>query len=187
MDNINKNIMGTMLIFLSVAWLFFIPFIPLEGSKQIKAEFITNQGKYTIVFFGYPGCGTICPSTMKVLSDVYTKYQKKYKDNLLEIAFVNLQFHQKPAITIDYAKNFHKDFMAYQLSEKQLNNIMKQWSVYSVQKNGQIVDHTGYIYLLEKKQSYQWVIKYVYSQQRLLTSNILNDLKKLKKNEPNLL
>jgi len=74
-----------------------------------------------LVFFGYPGCSTVCPVTLRTLAHVYTHYWKIYQDEALKVVFVNLELGMTAEITMRYAKHFHLNFLIYQLSKRQLN------------------------------------------------------------------
>jgi protein SCO1 len=175
-----KKIVGILLILLSWGWLFTIPFIPLTSNKTVKFDFIVEETvQYLLVFFGYPGCSTICPIALKTLAEVYIDYGKIYQDQALKVVFINLELGMTNDVSMKYAKHFHPEFLGYHLSKEELNQLMKELGVFFFKYDGQEPMHTSYIYLLER-QSENWKIKYVYNQPDLVESNLINDLKELK-------
>jgi protein SCO1/2 len=175
-----KKFFGILLICFSWGWLFAIPFIPLKSDKEINFYFpVKKQVQYILVFFGYPGCFTVCPLSLKTLSKVYTNYQKTYQDDALTVIFINLLPNVTAQATMRYAKHFNPDFLGYHLSKQQLNQAMEELGVSVFQYDGQEPQHSSYVYLLER-QPVGWKIKYVYNQPNFLESNVMNDLRELK-------
>ncbi|MEK8016215.1 MAG: SCO family protein [Candidatus Parabeggiatoa sp.] len=111
-----------------------------------------------LVFFGYPGCSTVCPVTLRTLAHVYTHYWKIYQDEALKVVFVNLELGMTAEVTMRYAKHFHLNFRIYHLSKRQQNQLMDELGVSFFQYEGQEPLHTSYIYLLER-QSAGWKMK----------------------------
>ncbi len=175
-----KKIVGILLVFLSWGWLFAIPFIPLTSNKAVNFHFpVEGVVQYLLVFFGYPGCSTVCPVTLKTLAHVYTDYGKIYQDEALKVVFVNLELGMTAEVSMRYAKHFHPDFLGYHLSKRQLNQLLDELGVSFFKYDGQEPLHTSYIYLLERQLA-GWKMKYVYSQPNLVESNLMNDLRVLK-------
>lgn len=173
-----KGIFGIFLILLSVSWLFILPFIPLNSDKIIVTDFFSqNKGKYMLLFFGFPGCHTICPPTLKKMGELYTIHQQA--DYSLEITFVNLLLTANRETATHYAKQFHPNFVTYQPSEQELKELTHQFGVYSYQTSAQPLEHSGYIYLLEKLKN-QWVIKTVYTNTQQLATRFSDDFTQLK-------
>ncbi len=172
-----KNIAGITFAVLCVGWLLYLPFNSIEGNRLVKMPFLADQdNKYVLVFFGYPGCNTVCPTNLQAMAEVYTKYQELYQDNQLAIIFVNLLLTKPPEATKAYAERFHKSFTAYQLSEQQLNYVGSQLGLYTFQSDNNVLEHSDYIYLLIQEQPNMWHIKQVYKSPQSFAADIWSSL-----------
>jgi len=175
-----KHILGSLLILLSLGVLFIIPFIPLEGNKPVRASFLDDiESKYALVFFGYPGCGSVCPVTMSGLNQIYRTYQREYSDPFLKVAFVNLFLDIETQLSRDYAQSFHPDFYGYGLSEKNQREIREDFGIAPLPRHEGELTHTNYTYLLQREKTH-WEIKYVYDESNLPVLQVLNHLKTLR-------
>ncbi len=176
MQKFVKNSFGISLILLSLSWLFILPFIPLNSDKSLSENFFTqNRGQYMLLFFGFPGCHTICPPTLKKMGELYQVYQQNTTDNLLDITFINLLLTVDKQTAIDYAKQFEQHFITYQPTEAQLAELTRQLGVYSYQTQAQTLEHSGYIYLLENVEN-QWIIRHIYPNNQRLNARFFDDL-----------
>jgi protein SCO1 len=167
-----KNTLGIVLVILSCAWLFALPFLPLSGNKAIAADLLpANHGAYALVFFGYPGCNQICPATLRVMSEV------RHDAPEVELVFINLDWKLSAHTSTAYARYFHPDFLVYHLDAHALIGLLEAFSVSFSRTESQLVSHSDYLYLLNKDLPY-WRIRHVY-RNPAQPKAILSDLKQL--------
>jgi protein SCO1/2 len=188
-----KKIFGIFLIIFASSFVIILGFlnqflgnssgeVKLEKKIEIRdLDFINKNNKYSLVYFGYVGCQTICVPSMQELNNLH-KLLKKYSIDDINIYFLNV----KPSIdkdTVDvFAKSFNSEFIGVYLDEERLKYIASLFGFrYSnVLVNNFEVEHTGYIYLLEKKDNIYFLNK-MYTNRPFDIENIAKDLLKLKK------
>jgi protein SCO1/2 len=160
-----REMVGIALIIISFSWLFVLPFIPLKSNQTITANLFT-ESHYVLVFFGYPGCRDICSPVLQRLQKIYERCANPQQ---LAVVFVNLWEEMSKNETQQYAQFFHKDFIGLAFSNE-LNQLFGAWKI--PQPNGQLI-HSDYIYLLEKFEYNQWIIKELFkktfSEEQLLS------------------
>jgi len=161
-----KRLAGIGLILATLSWLLVLPFIPLDSNKAISLPVQAPVGAQALlVFFGYPGCGTICPTTLQVLREVYQTHRQP--DGRLGVVFVNLRPLDLPGIALDYAHSFHPEFHAWQLPVEQLEPLMRELGAYVIDQRGNEMLHTGYVYLLRKTPE-TWRLRALYNRPETL-------------------
>ncbi len=154
---------GVVLIGLSLSVLLVLPLIPLHGDKQLKLPAnMASRADFLLVFFGYPHCNSICPKTLKDLSQAYTQ-NPRYQQGSLEVWLVNLYADEDLANTQSYVEGFHSAFKAAVFDAQSLEQLKADFGIiaYQTAENSDQLSHSEQIYLLEK-QSHIWLMKTIY-------------------------
>ncbi len=142
-----------LLLAASVALFVAIPFFPMETNRKVDVPFLdTVDGRYMLLFFGFPGCSQVCPMVLGDLNAIYTDYGARYKKSALRVVFVNLMLEMDPDVADIYSKAFNQDFRGFHPTEKQLEKFKRTFGLLFSQadETGQM-SHQGFTYLLRKE------------------------------------
>jgi len=134
-----------------------------EMDQEIKSSvFDAYDEKNLLVFFGYVGCIDICTPRLNEISSVYKKLKKENID--VGVVFINTSKLQDSELSELFAKSFHKDFKGVYLEGEALNNLKKEFKVYSAPSFSKPdeIDHTSFLYLLKKVKS-KYYLKIIYT------------------------
>lgn len=161
---------GIFLIVILIGITLSLPLLPIRSNRSVSiGPFAELEGKQALVYFGYPGCGSACPTTLATLRQIY----QEVNSSQLSVAFVDLMpwatdrpsendlrlFHQE---SVEYVHNFHPDFKALLLTPSQMEEAKTVFGLdFSNPDEEGVIFHRGYTYLMEKEKQ-QWTIKMVY-------------------------
>ncbi|PJZ44867.1 SCO family protein [Leptospira brenneri] len=113
-----------------------------------------------LVFFGYTYCPDFCPNTLakiKAATEGLTEEEKtKFK-----VVFVSVDpVRDSPETTTKYVRFYLPESIGLSFSPDTTNKIIKQYAAY-VQKteDGQSIDHSTYIYVLDRNRKTRKLIK----------------------------
>lgn len=112
-------------------------------------------GKWSFIFFGYTHCPDVCPITMSVMTDVYTKLGMPVND--IQVIFVSVDPNRDTTEKLaQYVTYFHEDFIGLGGNKENVDSLTNQIGVaYYVnneeQKENYLVDHTASIFLFDPK------------------------------------
>lgn len=70
------------------------------------------QGKWSLIFFGFTYCPDVCPTTMGLLNQFYTKIDQKYKTDTQVIMVSVDPARDDPAKLREYVRYFNPQFRA---------------------------------------------------------------------------
>jgi len=125
--------------------------------QQLTEQDFTQH--WTLLFFGFTHCMSICPTTMRMLSEAYPDLQKTYPN--LQVILVSLDPERDtPATVANYAKRFYPAFIGATNSMVNLRKLQSQFGIIaqrdadSAPSNYQIM-HTASLMLINPKA--QWV------------------------------
>lgn len=112
---------------------------------------------WTLLFFGFTHCTSICPTTLGTLSRVYNKLHTTYPD--LQVAFISLDPERDaPDSLLNYVHSFHPHFIGASGELQELRKLQSQLGVYSARTRSSSnyqLQHTASIFLINPKG--QWV------------------------------
>ncbi|WP_419768337.1 SCO family protein [Arcobacter sp.] len=144
--------------------------------QNIHFDFLKDETKeYVLLFFGYAGCDNICPPALNEISQIYNKLDKKQ----FSFYFINLQPNIFKDEVDPFAKAFNKDFKGIYLDNKKLIDITTKFQVKYSPMNKVDIDHTGFLYLLEKSANNMYKQKFIYTARPFDIEYISNDLNTL--------
>ena len=105
---------GTVLIGAMLGLLIALPWFPMVSSgKRIQLEFLKSEPSHALLFFGFPGCGEICPITMERLNVIKSKGGLPMP---IQVGLVNIVPELRAFAVSEYAKGFDLGFEGYHLS-----------------------------------------------------------------------
>lgn len=157
---LHKHIAGAGLLLCALATLALVPMLPARGAANIELPFLQDvQQPVVVAFAGYPGCGTICPTSLSLLSGVYRQIESS--DSQLGMLFINIQRDSSHETTAAYARDFHPEFLSYTVSSADADSVYRSLALQSFDDAGAAIAHSGLIYVFSKGQE-GWRIEHVY-------------------------
>ena len=168
---------GTLLIGAMLGLLIVLPWFPMVSSgKRVQLEFLKSKPSHALLFFGFPGCGEICPIAMERL------YAIKSNGGFpipIQVGLVNIAV-DLPAFTVsEYAHSFDPEFEGYHLSQEALSIVSKELGLSLPSVNAAIprnFSHPDALFLLEHVREDFWELKQVFSATRLTKQQLLKGL-----------
>lgn len=117
------------------------------------------RGKYMLVYFGFTHCPDICPTTLLMMTNALEQLGRDGK-NIVPI-FVTLDPERDTQAAVGaYVKNFSPDLIGLTGTKEQITKVADTYKVYfSKVKSedsamGYMIDHSGFIYLMDKDGKY---------------------------------
>ncbi|MEJ2045841.1 MAG: SCO family protein [Reinekea sp.] len=158
MKNIGiKDIWGVFLFLLAISLTFIIPTISLSINKPVDVPFLADtDAKNALVFFGFPGCGDICPTSLLTLRDV--SFATSANHISLAVVFVDIDRNSSSAQADNYAKQFHPEFIGVKPSSTEMQQFNADFGL-NFQQVGDKIEHRGRTYLLRKLEQQWYLVK----------------------------
>jgi len=132
----------------------------LLGSDNQPFNNSSLQGHWTLAFFGFTSCGSICPTIMAELSKMYNLLESKGQKSLPNIVMISLDPKRD---TLDklasYVKAFHPSFYGASGDELSVNKLTSELGIAYAKiakkdienSEGYDIEHTGTLILLNPK------------------------------------
>lgn len=105
--------------------------------------FTTNElkNKWSLLFFGFTHCTTVCPVTLSELNKAYAKLKQK---DLVQVVFVTVDpKRDTPKQLQHYLQHFKGNFIGVTGSPKELEQFRKQFGIYAHD-----AEHSGVIIVI---------------------------------------
>jgi len=122
-------------------------------------DLASQQGKVTLVFFGYTFCPDVCPFTLAKMKQVYARLGDRAAE--VSVVFASVDPHRDSVTKLaDYVPNFDPRFYGLYLDFQQLDRVKEAWGLtvqYGQPKDGPgtdsfyYVDHTGTFFILDRQ------------------------------------
>lgn len=116
-----------------------------DGSKLTQAVF---KHHWTLLFFGFTHCSSICPATLDLLSHVYTQLKSTYPN--LQVVFISLDPARDDIDTLaQYTHRYHADFISGTGKLQEIRKLQSQLGIYSASTtDSDQIQHTPSILLI---------------------------------------
>lgn len=148
----------------------------LTNQRDETVTLETNKGKYQLVFFGFTHCPDICPVTLTAITEAFNQMGDK-SANFVPVLITVDPERDTPAVLAEYSKAFHPTLIALTGPREEIERVSKEFGVYSAKVEPEHkehqhasmdhgshsdaghggaynVDHTGLVYLLDRKGDY---------------------------------
>ena len=129
------------------------PFSLIDNQNKPFTE-QTLQGHWTMMFFGYTECSSICPVILAALKKVYEDLENKDPKLLPQFVMVSIDpKNDTPQKLNRYVTSFNNSFKGATGSQKMLESMTREFGiVYTTVANGQnTIEHSGTILLFNPK------------------------------------
>lgn len=130
----------------------------LIGANQQAFTNDNLKGHWSLVFFGFTNCPSLCPSTLTTLNKVYEQLESEKQVNLPQVVFISVDPDRDtpPRIT-EYLQGFNKHFIGATGTQEQLDQLTHQLSVLYMKvtqpghenDNTYTIDHSGTILVID--------------------------------------
>ena len=116
-----------------------------DGRAMTLADW---RGRWNVAYIGYASCPDVCPTTLSVLKQVWTRLAERGLHDRIRINFISVDPQRDtPEVLGKYVAFFSPDFVAATGSDEQLTRLTRALGLlYSrtTGPNGEIqVDHSG--------------------------------------------
>ena len=116
----------------------------LTTHTNSKLEYSEISQRPTLVFFGFTGCDSICPTTLTNITLALNKLGTNA--NKINILFISVdQENDTPEKLASYLQNFHPNIIGLTGNSVALKQLFDNFNIY-VNKIGENFDHSGYLY-----------------------------------------
>jgi protein SCO1/2 len=125
--------------------------------QQAEGQAFTQKNllnHWTLLFFGFTHCASICPTTLDMLQRAYAELHTTYPD--LQIVLVSLDPERdSPAELASYTHSFNADFIGVTGNLQELRKLQSQFGVFAARDNATgnnyQLQHTASIMLINPK------------------------------------
>lgn len=153
----NKVILSLVLWLMLIGFIALMPWLPFSLDKKINVSFLDNIApNKAIVFFGFPACDNICPTTLMVLADLLDANKNIAADT--QVIFIDIDSNSNGEAADSFAKLFHISFLGFHPTTDELNILKAEFGLNVKQKADQI-RHQGRTYQLQKTEQQWWLTK----------------------------
>ena len=135
--------------------------VTLENQPFTEKNF---RQHWTLLFFGFTHCLSVCPTTLSMLSEAYPILHTQYPN--LQVVLVSLDpSRDTPVVVNQYAQQFHTDFQGVTGKLQEVRKLQAQLGIASQQddstagSNYQII-HTSSIMLINPRGEWVGLFKY---------------------------
>jgi len=117
------------------------------------------KGKYSLVFFGFTQCPELCPTALSTI----TLAMEKLGDAAAQVTPVFITVdpaRDTPEVMAEYATHFHPSLVALTGSEEEIHRAEEAYKVFASKHEtdeaagGYTMDHSGYMYLMDRQGRY---------------------------------
>lgn len=107
------------------------------------------QGRWTLLFFGYPKCPDICPATLGIVRDSWNILSKRKPNSTLRFVFADISSQQIATSQLQqFMQNYHPQFIGVQGAKEEMQKLGDQLGIYAKQQ-GDSIDHTAALMLID--------------------------------------
>jgi protein SCO1/2 len=126
------------------------------------------QGSWSIVFFGFTHCPDICPTTLAILNETYSKLQEDEKDKL-QIIMISLDPERDSVDKLaQYIPYFNRDFIGVSGNKHFIRRLTGEINIAynKVPLSGEdyTIDHSTQLVLINPKGDYHGFFKAPHSE-----------------------
>jgi protein SCO1/2 len=134
----------------------------LVTSKEKEFTQKDLREHWTLMFFGFTHCPSICPTTLSMLSKAYTQLKPTYPN--LQVVLVSLDPERDSTTALaKYTANFNPDIIGVSGKIQDLRKLQSQLGVYSERSEegkSYTLQHTSSIFLISPQGKWVGMFKF---------------------------
>ncbi|NGP87504.1 SCO family protein [Fodinibius halophilus] len=141
---------------------------PLENKTVAEPPFLSqSSNSIEVLFFGYVGCESICPTSLIKLAKVFKEIDQKYPDSKTGAVFVDIGEQVSADLSNRYSRQFSEDIRGVTLAKDDMKQVLRDFNVRLNKPNADkpTIFHTDHFFVLQQKQN-EWKVR------RVLSNNI---------------
>jgi len=149
----------------------------INKNLPLKFDFLKQESSpIVLLFFGYVGCGDICPPALNELSKIYEQLDK----SKVKVYFINILNTTNKNAPSSYAKGYHKDFKGIYLDSFDIKEVATMLNLSIVKVNDNEVGHAGHLFVLNKNYNdKEYTLNYIYTTRPFAEQSIVKDINTL--------
>ena len=102
----------------------------LTGIDSAQFNNASLEGHWTLVFFGFTSCGSVCPTTMAELAKMYRLLEEKGTKKLPQVVMVSVDPERDNLAGLDhYVKAFNPNFYGARGDEEAIKMMTKEMGI----------------------------------------------------------
>lgn len=119
---------------------------------------------WTLLFFGFTHCSSVCPTTLDMMKRAYAKLHAQYPN--LQVVLISVDPNRDtPASLATYTHSFHPDFIGVTGNIQELRKLQSQLGIFAVRDNGAEgnayqIQHTSSILLINPQGKWAGIYKF---------------------------
>lgn len=163
-------------------------------STQVQGKIVVNRPidapylqdgtqQLQLVFFGYVGCTKVCTPILQEMSSFYNSESFASLKPYVAFTFVNLMPEVESDQPQTFAESFNRDFRGVYLTQRQLMNIDRDFSLFfskSISEAGEI-NHSDYLYLVHRDKNGALKLINIYMTHPLRQEMLIEDIHRYRK------
>lgn len=125
-------------------------------SQRGKVSLSDYDGRVRLLYFGYTFCPDVCPGSLQRIGAAFKKLNEEELKKV-QAFFISVDPDRDGLKKLDdYSRYFHPQIIGMTGTKAQIDDIAKRYDVTYRKSEGSspesyLVDHTGYIFVLDKK------------------------------------
>lgn len=143
------------------------------------------RNHWTLLFFGFTNCSSVCPVTLKMMSKAYPALHTAIPD--LQVVLVSLDPERDTKSALKkYTRSFQPDFIGVSGKMEEVRKLQSQLGIYSAKdeaassQNNYQLQHSADIMLVNPEGKWVGIMKYG-MQEKAFTDAVIHSVKKLNK------
>lgn len=125
-------------------------------SNKGEVSLSDYEGKVKMLYFGYTFCPDVCPGSLQRIGATFKKLEPEELAQVQGMLISVDPDRDSLKKLEDYTKYFHEQIVGVTGKKEQIDEIAKRYDVKYRKSEGSspesyLVDHTGYIFVLDKK------------------------------------
>ncbi|MDP3587698.1 MAG: SCO family protein [Sulfuricurvum sp.] len=152
--------------------------------QRIQAPYLRHTSKdWILVYFGYVGCVKVCTPILQNLDNFYDSQSFESLKESVGFVFINLMPEVERSQPDAFAKSFNPKFEGFYLTQKELMSIDREFNVFFSKSLRDVteINHSDYVYLVQRKQNGDLILKNIYATHPLNRELIITDIDRLQK------
>jgi protein SCO1/2 len=117
---------------------------------------------WTLLFFGFTHCASVCPTTLDLMNRAYHDLHAKYPDLRIVLVSVDPERDTPESLT-QYVQGFNHDFIGVSGKVQDIRKLQSQLGIFSARdsaSNDYQIQHTSSIMLINPKGKWAGVFKF---------------------------